>query len=433
MKRPAVFFDRDNTLIVSDGYLGDPEKVVLVAGAADAVARARELGFAVVVFSNQSGVARGMFSEEDVQAVNQRTDELLKAENSGAVIDRHEFCPFHPDGTIDVYARESDRRKPKPGMILAAAKAMALDLDQSWVIGDAGRDIEAGKAVGCRTILFHDPSLKKSPAAEQPSSAEPDFVAATLAEAVDHIAAKMSEPRNAAEPTSAEVPVTESRAAPAEEPEPAAPSMRMAHSAEPAALDVVAPAITPAPIRDAVLTAARSTPVATPFPSNGSATPAASTPSAAKRVPKVAIGSKYVPPGGGGVGVTPARPSPAGGSDIDPPAREPVPVAARSPVAQKIAAREAEERPPEPPPIASDRVEGLLEQIFLELRRGHEQHEADFSVSKLLGGVVQILVLGILFLAYLKRGDQESLQTHLLLAATLQTMTVSLLIMSRQK
>src|SRR5687767_4056640 len=172
MKRPAVFFDRDNTLIVSDGYLGDPSKVTLVNGAAAAIARARELGYAVVVFSNQSGVARGMFSEEDVQAVNQRTDELLRAENSGAVIDRHEFCPFHPDGTIDVYARESDRRKPKPGMILAAAKAMALDLDQSWVIGDAGRDIEAGKAVGCRTILFHDPALKKSPAAEQPSSAE---------------------------------------------------------------------------------------------------------------------------------------------------------------------------------------------------------------------------------------------------------------------
>ncbi|HSI32533.1 MAG: HAD-IIIA family hydrolase [Phycisphaerae bacterium] len=429
MKRPAVFFDRDNTLIVSDGYLGDPEKVVLVSGAADAVARARELGYAVVVFSNQSGVARGMFSEEDVQAVNQRTDELLKADNPAAVIDRHEFCPFHPDGTIDVYARESDRRKPKPGMILAAAKAMALDLEQSWVIGDAGRDIEAGKAVGCRAILFHDPSLKKSPAAEQPSSAVPDYIAATLAEAIDHIAAKMSELRSAAEPIPAEARATKSSAAAADEHEPVATaSMRMAHAAEPAALDVVAPAVTPAPVRDAIVTAARSTAVATPASSNG-----ASTAPTAKRVPKVAIGSKYVPPGGGGVGVTPARPSPAVGSDVDPPAREPVPVAVRSPVAQKIAAREAEERPPEPPPIASDRVEGLLEQIFLELRRGHEQHEADFSVSKLLGGVVQILVLGILFLAYLKRGDQESLQTHLLLAATLQTMTVSLLIMSRQK
>src|SRR3954464_9511181 len=133
MKRPAVFFDRDNTLIVSDGYLGDPSKVVLVEGAAAAVARVRQRGYAVVVASNQSGVARGMFSEEDVQAVNKRMDELLVAENPTAVIDRHEFCPFHPEGTIDVYARESERRKPKPGMILAAADKLAIDLGRSWV------------------------------------------------------------------------------------------------------------------------------------------------------------------------------------------------------------------------------------------------------------------------------------------------------------
>src|SRR5438477_7885080 len=172
MKRPAVFFDRDNTLIVSDGYLGDPAKVALVNGAADAVARARKFGFAVVVFSNQSGVARGLFSEEDVQAVNRRMDELLVAENAGAVVDRHEFCPFHPQGTIDVYARESDRRKPKPGMILSAAEKLALDLSRSWVIGDAARDIEAGKAAGCRAVLFTDPTLSKSPAAGAPSSVE---------------------------------------------------------------------------------------------------------------------------------------------------------------------------------------------------------------------------------------------------------------------
>src|SRR4051812_3184747 len=126
MKRPAVFFDRDNTLIVSDGYLGDPAKVVLVRGAAEAVARARRLGDAVVVFSNQSGVARGMFSEEDVQAVNARRDELRAAETPAAVTARHEFCPFHPDGTIDIYARESDRRKPGAGMIHSAAKMLAL-------------------------------------------------------------------------------------------------------------------------------------------------------------------------------------------------------------------------------------------------------------------------------------------------------------------
>src|SRR6266550_3848445 len=116
MKRPAVFFDRDNTLMACDGYLGDPSQVALVEGAADAVARARALGYAAVVISNQSGVARGMFDEEAVRAVNARLDELLKAENPAAIVDRHEFCPYHPEGTVERYKQESALRKPQPGM-----------------------------------------------------------------------------------------------------------------------------------------------------------------------------------------------------------------------------------------------------------------------------------------------------------------------------
>src|ERR1700722_11832020 len=151
MKRPAVFFDRDNTLIVNDGFLGDPSKVILVEGAAEIVARGRTLGYAVGVFSNPRGGARGLSSEDDVHRVNARLDELLAAHNPQAIIDRHEFCPFHPDGTVAEYAVESDLRKPKPGMILQAAEKLALDVSRSWVIGDAPRDIEAGKAAGCKT------------------------------------------------------------------------------------------------------------------------------------------------------------------------------------------------------------------------------------------------------------------------------------------
>ena len=162
MKRPAVFFDRDNTLIVSDGYLGDPTKVVLIDGAADAVARARRLGYATVIFSNQSGVARGLFGEDDVRAVNARLDELLQERLADAVVDRHEFCPYHPQAQVEEYRRESDLRKPNPGMIYAASQALALDLSRSWVIGDAPRDIEAGAAAGCRTILFRDPKVPET-------------------------------------------------------------------------------------------------------------------------------------------------------------------------------------------------------------------------------------------------------------------------------
>src|SRR5690606_6997556 len=180
MKRPAIFFDRDNTLIVNDGYLGDPEGVRLVPGAADAIARARSLGYLVVTVSNQSGVARGMFTEDDVRRVNARMDELLLAANRAAVVDRHEYCPYHPDATVDAYRQDSDLRKPKPGMILRAADKLAIDLRRSWLIGDAPRDIQAGHAAGLRTVLFADPALPASPAIEAESPVRPDVTVSTL-------------------------------------------------------------------------------------------------------------------------------------------------------------------------------------------------------------------------------------------------------------
>jgi D,D-heptose 1,7-bisphosphate phosphatase len=188
MKRPAVFFDRDNTLIVSDGYLGDPERVVLMDGAAAAVARARELGFATVVVSNQSGVGRGMFDEDAVHAVNARMDEMLIAQNPHAVIDRHEFCPHHPEATVERYREDSDRRKPGAGMILAAAEALALELSRSWLIGDAPRDVEAGKAAGCRTILFTPEGVTSSPAASASSGVQPEHTVTSLKDAMAYIA-----------------------------------------------------------------------------------------------------------------------------------------------------------------------------------------------------------------------------------------------------
>jgi len=187
MQRAAVFFDRDNTLIRNDGYLADPNQVVVIDGAADAIARCREFGFAVITFSNQSGVARGMFTEEAVRAVNTRMDEMLRAQNPSALIDAHEFCPYHPQATVETYRQESDLRKPKPGMILQAAQRLDIDLSRSWVVGDAPRDIEAGRAAGCRTILFHDPNLPPSEAARQAATIEPDFIVSSLKRAAQII------------------------------------------------------------------------------------------------------------------------------------------------------------------------------------------------------------------------------------------------------
>jgi D,D-heptose 1,7-bisphosphate phosphatase len=193
VKKPAIFFDRDNTVIACDGYLGDPAAVRLIPGAAIAIARARDLGFAVVIFSNQSGVARGLFTEEAVVAVNDKIAQLLLQENPRAKIDRNEFCPFHPEATVEKYKKDSELRKPKPGMILSAAAALDLDLRASWVVGDAPRDIEAGYAAGCRTILVHNPALSASPATLQPSSVDPDETVSSVAEAIDVIAATADE------------------------------------------------------------------------------------------------------------------------------------------------------------------------------------------------------------------------------------------------
>jgi D-glycero-D-manno-heptose 1,7-bisphosphate phosphatase len=189
MPRPAIFFDRDNTLMVNDGYLSNPDHVHLIAGAPDAIARGRALGFAIVTVSNQSGVARGLFTEDSVRAVDARMDELLRQTNPNAIIDHHEFCPFHPEGTVERYRQENDCRKPRPGMLLSAARLLDLDLPKSWLIGDAPRDIEAGKAAGCRAILLRMANVPVSPAAESPLIVQPDGIAATLLQAIDIIAA----------------------------------------------------------------------------------------------------------------------------------------------------------------------------------------------------------------------------------------------------
>ncbi len=197
--QPAVFLDRDNTIIHNDTDLGDPSKVVLIQGAASAIASLNGLDFRVVVVSNQGGVARGKFTPADVDLCNQRVCELVKQISDG-VIDRFYYCPYHPEGTVAEYRQEHPWRKPQPGMLLQAAKDLKLDLSQSWMIGDAMRDIEAGKAAGCRTILLHPEARERPPLdagliddlpaeiGEDPNAVRPDFTARNLVDAVKIVA-----------------------------------------------------------------------------------------------------------------------------------------------------------------------------------------------------------------------------------------------------
>jgi D-glycero-D-manno-heptose 1,7-bisphosphate phosphatase len=181
MPARAVFLDRDNTLIDNDGDLGDPQQVRLLEGVAPALARLRDAGYRLVVVSNQGGVARGVYGEADVDAVNRRISLLVdEAAGRGDVIDRFYFCPYHPEGTVEAYRREHPWRKPQPGMLHAAREDLGLDLEQSWLVGDQPRDVAAGHAAGCATIL-----ISADPAAVV--DAQPTAVVRTLSEAADVI------------------------------------------------------------------------------------------------------------------------------------------------------------------------------------------------------------------------------------------------------
>lgn len=149
---PAVFFDRDDTLIACrgvtpDGDLGDPALVRLLPGAPEACRVLKQAGFFLGVVSNQGGVARGKYGLDQVAACNDRLNELLDH-----AIDAFRFCPYHPSGVVCGLSREHPWRKPAPGMLFDIAEHHGIDLSRSWMIGDAERDVEAGLAAGCRTI-----------------------------------------------------------------------------------------------------------------------------------------------------------------------------------------------------------------------------------------------------------------------------------------
>ena len=181
MAERAVFLDRDNTIIANDGYLGDPAQVKLLPGAAAAIASLRRLGYRIVVVSNQSGVARGMFDEAAVESVNQEMIRQLK-EQAGAHVDASYYCPYHPDAVVAEYKLDHEWRKPKPGMLKAAREDFNLDLAQCWMIGDQPRDVAAGASAGCRTILLSDPE-KQMEGNDNVPAITPNFIVRSLADA----------------------------------------------------------------------------------------------------------------------------------------------------------------------------------------------------------------------------------------------------------
>jgi D-glycero-D-manno-heptose 1,7-bisphosphate phosphatase len=149
--RPAVFFDRDGTLIHDIGYPHRPEDLRWIPGAPDALRRCNAAHLVVVVISNQSGVARGYFSEADVERFHEHMGHELA--RSGAAIDAFYWCPHHVDGVVEAYRTACEDRKPGTGLFRRALADLDLDPARSFAVGDKNSDIEPGLALGMRTVL----------------------------------------------------------------------------------------------------------------------------------------------------------------------------------------------------------------------------------------------------------------------------------------
>jgi D-glycero-D-manno-heptose 1,7-bisphosphate phosphatase len=149
--RPAVFIDRDGTLTEEVGYVNHPSRLRLLPQSGAAVRRLNQAGIAVVVVTNQAGIARGYFSPEVLAAVNATLVSQLKDE--GAHLDGVYVCPHHPTEGEAPYRLVCDCRKPKPGLLLRAASDLGLDLGRSTLVGDKGSDLVAARAVGVRAVL----------------------------------------------------------------------------------------------------------------------------------------------------------------------------------------------------------------------------------------------------------------------------------------
>jgi D-glycero-D-manno-heptose 1,7-bisphosphate phosphatase len=158
-KRGAVFLDRDGVLNEDLGYVHRPADLRWIDGAREAVARINRAGLLAIVVTNQSGVARGFYSEEDVRALHAHMAAELAA--VGACVDAFYYCPYHEDGVVPRYvAPDHPDRKPNPGMLLRAIADLDVDPARSLVIGDRASDLEAARRAGVRGALFAGGSLE---------------------------------------------------------------------------------------------------------------------------------------------------------------------------------------------------------------------------------------------------------------------------------
>ena len=178
--RKAVFLDRDGTLIEESGYLDRLERMVFFPYAVDSVRALNRSGFAVIVVTNQAGIARGIVKEAFVGEAHRAIADRLAA--GGARIDAFYYCPHYRTGVLTEYVKECDCRKPRPGMLQRAAEEHGLDLTRSFVVGDRWHDVGAGRAVGARGVLLRT-GLGRGEEARSEPGLTADAIVDTLADA----------------------------------------------------------------------------------------------------------------------------------------------------------------------------------------------------------------------------------------------------------
>lgn len=150
MQFPAVFFDRDNTLNIDPGYLGDPDSVQLFNGVGEGIYKLKnECNFKIIVISNQSGITRGLITHQQVQLVNNKINEILKKFDTK--IDGFYYCPYHPEFDSK---EKIECRKPSPKLVYQAAEENGIDLSRSYFVGDMPSDIECGVNANLKTVLI---------------------------------------------------------------------------------------------------------------------------------------------------------------------------------------------------------------------------------------------------------------------------------------